>query len=65
MYCSHMTHDDIPVSHVHVAISIIIAMHMGVRIHMWQVYNVYTLNFLDAKSSDFEFRCGHMLNYAS
>ena len=27
-------HDDIPVSHVHVAISIVIAMHLGVRIHM-------------------------------
>ena len=34
MHCSHMTHDDIPVSHVHVAISIVIAMHLGVRIHM-------------------------------
>jgi hypothetical protein len=40
MYCSHMTHDDIPVSHVHVAISIIVAMHMGVHIHMPNIAEV-------------------------
>ena len=33
MYCSRMTHDDILVSHVHVAISIVIAMNLDVRIH--------------------------------
>ena len=32
MYCSHMNHDDILASNVHVAISIDIAMYLGVRI---------------------------------